>query len=1044
MRLEPEEDGKPPKTTTDKNEIPPRSQECRLGLVMYGGVSLAIYIFGVTHEFFNAVRGRGVYRLLKAFTDSDIVVDIMSGTSAGGVNGILLSYALTNDREFSDCSNIWREAADIETLLHGIDDPLHNPADPLDEAKSVLKSKYYQKQLEQALASMRPNTHSEAEDPSPIKELDLFITSTDVDGRVYTWFDDEGHAVDVKDHRAVFILKHRAGRKTPFDPGEDHAVTHQSLATLARLTSCFPVAFRPVKVENVPPQDNGSVDARLQQWGRLGKKAFFLDGGLLDNKPFTHTLREIFYRLADHKVDRKLFYVEPDPERFTPVAPEEPSVLQAAVKSLVTIPSYESIADDLKLLGAHNEKLRRYERLKRGSTANDLPLATRNYLNRLRNPTTAPPAIAHEGPCLYVQARLMELSEQVVRGVLRENGQEVQIDKTQQDKAKDLFADFDRWPGTGEETLRDFDIFFRLRRLFHVLYSIQDPQIGESKKSVQRTAQARIGRQIKLLEVLGAAMQRLVDEATVPWKDCNSEDVWMTVQTAYRRLLHADGLLPEGYESSWNNGEPGNDWLDQNALNEINLKLRKRAAGICEELKSSHTLAPSDDFVSALLTTDICERVMLTQLPEVRTKSNVILLDEYCAFVTLDAQFFPIETLAELGEKDIVDAVRISPFDAQRGFSQRPGAEKISGDELHHFGGFFKRSWRSNDILWGRLDGLCQLVETLFTRERLEQVSQDKNLRERLRKRLASDLAPAALFPRSTPEVQKLLERWLTALFSENKSEREQALGKGSFDKELSRMIEAAQLEVLGQDLPEVINDAVWQQAQWNQYRFSPEHKKQTAKNGKVGFDVGVDAFYVTGPGDLDPLVIAAASERLAEFTSKALAKPTRKMSLARLFRSRYQVGKECVETGIPSLVLMETIAHMLLAVRNAIIATAEDKGDKLRTHPINRWLGFFLRVLYGLSRFMRTTPKGEQFAFFAVTLVSVQALLVGITWWKEIIHPADDFNLRWFVVLVLLPALALAAQAAWLWRRGSGLVRLVLVLILLAAVVWSGMSIDR
>ena len=58
---------------------------------------------GVANEFFNAVKGRGPYRLLKALTDSDIVVDIVSGTSAGGINGVLLSYALSNDREFESC-----------------------------------------------------------------------------------------------------------------------------------------------------------------------------------------------------------------------------------------------------------------------------------------------------------------------------------------------------------------------------------------------------------------------------------------------------------------------------------------------------------------------------------------------------------------------------------------------------------------------------------------------------------------------------------------------------------------------------------------------------------------------------------------------------------------------------------------------------------------------------------------------------------------------------------------------------------------------------
>ena len=52
----------------------PKSREVRLGVVIYGGLSLAIYINGVAREFFDAVRGRGVYRLIKAITDSEIVV----------------------------------------------------------------------------------------------------------------------------------------------------------------------------------------------------------------------------------------------------------------------------------------------------------------------------------------------------------------------------------------------------------------------------------------------------------------------------------------------------------------------------------------------------------------------------------------------------------------------------------------------------------------------------------------------------------------------------------------------------------------------------------------------------------------------------------------------------------------------------------------------------------------------------------------------------------------------------------------------------------
>jgi hypothetical protein len=33
---------------------------------MYGDVSLAIYINGAAQEFFRAVRGRGVYKFIKA------------------------------------------------------------------------------------------------------------------------------------------------------------------------------------------------------------------------------------------------------------------------------------------------------------------------------------------------------------------------------------------------------------------------------------------------------------------------------------------------------------------------------------------------------------------------------------------------------------------------------------------------------------------------------------------------------------------------------------------------------------------------------------------------------------------------------------------------------------------------------------------------------------------------------------------------------------------------------------------------------------------
>jgi hypothetical protein len=130
-------------------EPPNFRREIRLGLVVYGGVALAIYMNGVCREFYNTVRGRGIYKLLKALTDSDIVVDIVSGTSAGGINGVLLSYALTNSNfsevvDFANFAEIWRESGDILKLLR-------EPSSSNTKVESVLNGEgYYQNQLKEA------------------------------------------------------------------------------------------------------------------------------------------------------------------------------------------------------------------------------------------------------------------------------------------------------------------------------------------------------------------------------------------------------------------------------------------------------------------------------------------------------------------------------------------------------------------------------------------------------------------------------------------------------------------------------------------------------------------------------------------------------------------------------------------------------------------------------------------------------------------------------------------------------------------------------
>jgi patatin-related protein len=214
----------PSQVNGEAPQHPEFTREFRLGLVLYGGVSLAIYMNGVCREFYEAVRGRGVYKLLKAITDSDIVVDIISGTSAGGINGVLLAYTLANSSkerayEFKDFATIWRESGNINSLLRQPGQKQRFFEQDVVPINSIFDGDDYQIKLTRAFTSCHAHaqgasapTRTENDWLSDFDELDLFVTGTDVRGRVSRYFDNTGKLIEVKDHHSVFELKHRKKR----------------------------------------------------------------------------------------------------------------------------------------------------------------------------------------------------------------------------------------------------------------------------------------------------------------------------------------------------------------------------------------------------------------------------------------------------------------------------------------------------------------------------------------------------------------------------------------------------------------------------------------------------------------------------------------------------------------------------------------------------------------------------------------------------------------------------------------------------------------
>ena len=118
-----------------------REKELRLALICYGGVSLAIYMHGVTKEIWRLARAsRGMYNdegapsateaayqklfaLIEAETDTTVRVlpDIIAGASAGGINGIFLAQAIATGQSLEPLTALWLDNADVDQLL----DPAH-------------------------------------------------------------------------------------------------------------------------------------------------------------------------------------------------------------------------------------------------------------------------------------------------------------------------------------------------------------------------------------------------------------------------------------------------------------------------------------------------------------------------------------------------------------------------------------------------------------------------------------------------------------------------------------------------------------------------------------------------------------------------------------------------------------------------------------------------------------------------------------------------------------------------------------------------------
>jgi patatin-related protein len=1012
-------------------------REIRLGLVVYGGVSLAIYMNGVCREFYNAVRGRGIYKLIKALTDSDIVVDIISGTSAGGINGVLLSYALANSDlkevvDFANFADIWRESGDILQLLR-------EPSSSQTKVESVLNGEgYYQNQLKEAFEKGYNNKHSapQGEWVSDFNELDLFITGTDIFGRIYKTFDDTGRVIEIKDHRAVFQLKHRRGRKEPFNLKRNQDLipvfpeeTCQSLAKLCRITSCFPVAFPVVDVEL---KGNNKIDQKLVEWGQLdnrefvenpqgqGHQLYFVDGGVLDNRPFSYTIKEMYYRTINRPVDRKLFYIDPSPDRFIDQDGfkniGKPNTLQILQDSLIGIPMYESIGNDLEAIKTHNEKVRRYKIL-----LADTETPT--------DSTTATLEASDIKETIYLRSRLISLRDRVLPLVLRMD-QDFRIDSQKQaylEKAANVLAEpitrekekgkRDKIRQAFEKQIRNLDVEYSLRKHFYLIQILC--QRLETESNVVEYQKLRylsesVSRQIKLLEVIREALNQLLSNPIV--SDCFYEllaqpkldnqmrgHFYERLLRLHRFLLDAVGLenfLPD--EGSDLGEIPANifqslplnarepfyhEWLSQTLISGILLQFKQKINKLQspQEIEEKIWKNPAfnyDNQENEYFET-ILRKVELASEALIETSqlsASEEILHYFKQFRNLDKVVYPFEYLMNLKEKELIETIRISPNDASMGLGEGKTLEdKLAGDTLFAFGGFFKKSWRSNDILWGRLDGLNRILEALLTPESV--------------KKFPEFLERQGNCRRGTPEFEAFTDNYLEFLLNESlpniiETERTQIINylrklsypeklteqqlKLTIDGLLSTLVLEGHREIVNTDLTNVLQDEIAEQLNWNRQRVQPNN---SAKNRGKSTNIEEEERpqYHPVPGYFDRNVSALAASRLAEEAVTHLSQGNSE----RFFREKYNVGQETVLDSIPRIILANISTQFALILRNIVLTTLGKRSSILRKSLTYNIFDKSLQLFYGWLQF--TGPLAVQTSKYRPIFLLLQLILLLI-----------------------------------------------------------------
>ncbi|MAA99855.1 MAG: patatin [Stappia sp.] len=838
-----------------------RQIELRLALVLYGGVSLAVYMHGITREFLSLVRaarrqegrtgagrndgagtGEGSIAAYEAFlemfrpgVDLRVVVDVIAGASAGGVNGVMLARALAHNLSLDSHRDLWLENADVTRLAGepvGLTRYLKGSIAPvLDRLVSMaLKAELtdpetrlklhqfmqarwftppfsgerYVGWMLDACQSMTPRRgpgetatgNIATGEPVTLipqgQSLDLFVTVTDFHGARRRFPIEDGGSVEEIEHRRIlhYGARRRGNGLTESD------FTDESIPDLvfsARATSSFPGAFPPMTVAEMDrvlagrgepwPRREAFLARAFADCGGEGAGRVLVDGSVVMNKPFQPVLEAIAGRPAAREVVRRIVYVDPlaAADGSSAVLPSPTGAEAAAgggagffrviLASLAHIPRNEPIGDALDQVAEHNREAARVAE---------------------------------------VLAAAEPVVEEEVRSILRGDGEwpmtvrELRRCRNMANERAHVFAGF---ASHGYQRLKLSGLVERIARL---AAELAQEEAGPEKDAIRhREVDER-----RLAAALDAWLSRRrrtqADPASVIGAGASAPSGTPEPVVAFLRALDVDyrirrlrfvirrlnGLYrlvrPEMEMDPARMDELKSTLYEQ--IDDLALcwqptfhgrdprEAARALLALCETAKEGEGQAEELDRGTDAFLARLGESMELSRLDRladdifsVMVFNNVpVPLRRPLESAYLGFAFYDLVTFPVLGRTMMSEfnAVRVDRISPSDGTALRPAGVDLKGRSLNAFGAFFNRRWREHDYLWGRLSAADRLM-TICERAVAEVVSLDPGRALAARRRVfAAILDEEAPHLTSDPDLVPGLLAEVEAMLAHEADER--------------------------------------------------------------------------------------------------------------------------------------------------------------------------------------------------------------------------------------------------------------------------------